>query len=410
MEYKSLKTLFHMHGITTMEAEYELRKHSHSAFLTDIEIYPIQGEVQQRETRYPLFFQITKELVIKLERVLKNSAKIQQLSSSQPEIANKAYIKYLLINELQSTNEAENIKSTKKEIAAALNNTKNTNKRFDGLVNLYLMLKNKEIEINTIGDIRRIFDTLVSNEVKVQDLPDGDMFRNKAIGIYDQSKAKWIHRNEFNEREIVEYLILLLEFIKYDPAPELYKVMASHFIFEYIHPFYDGNGRVGRFILAKLLNNELDSYAALTFSYIVNQKKHKYYKAFENASNAYNKGELTHFIETMLDIVLEGQESVIVALEKNIKMITRLKQALELYDFNKYEYSVLFVLLQDKVFGSRYSRITLKELKNVVGFSRNKINEVVALHRDKLIKLNSNPVVYEIKNEYIDVLLSQELS
>lgn len=410
MDYKSLKTLFHMHGITTMEAEYEFRKHSHSTFLTDIEIYPIQGEVQQREARYPLFFLITKELVIKLERVLKNSAKIQQLSSSQPEIANKVYIKYLLINELQSTNEAENIKSTKKEIAAALNNTKNTNKRFDGLVNLYLLLKNKEIEINTIGDIRWIFDTLVSNEVELQDLSNGDMFRNKAIGIYDQSKAKWIHRNEFNEREIVEYLTLLLEFIKYDPAPELYKMMASHYIFEYIHPFYDGNGRVGRFILAKLLNNELDSYTALTFSYIVNQKKHKYYKAFENASSPYNKGELTHFIEAMLDIVLEGQESVIVALEKNIEMITRLRQALELYDFNKYEYNVLFVLLQDKVFGSRYSRITLKELKNVVGFSRNKINEVVETHQDKLLKLNSNPVVYEIKNEYIDVLLSQELS
>jgi len=167
MDYKSLKTLFHMHGITRMEAEYEQRKRSHGAFLTDIVIHPIQGEVQQREARYPLFFLITKELVIKLERVLKNSAKIQQLSSSQPEIANKAYIKYLLINELQSTNEAENIKSTNKEIAAALNNTKNTNKRFDGLVNLYIMLKNKEIEINTIGDIRRIFDTLVSNEVKV---------------------------------------------------------------------------------------------------------------------------------------------------------------------------------------------------------------------------------------------------
>ncbi|WP_436861067.1 Fic family protein [Staphylococcus caeli] len=410
MDYKSLKTLFHMHGITRMEAEYEQRKRSHGAFFTDIVIHPIQGEVQQREARYPLFFLITKELVIKLERVLKNSAKIQRQSLSQPEIANDAYIKYLLINELQSTNEAENIKSTKNEIAAALNNTKNTNKRFDGLVNLYLMLKNKEIEINTIGDIRRIFDTLVSNEVELQNLPDGDMFRNKAIGIYDQSKAKWIHRNEFNEREIIEYLTLLLAFIKHDPAPELYKMMASHFIFEYIHPFYDGNGRVGRFILAKLLNNELDSYTALTFSYIVNQKKYKYYKAFENASNAYNKGELTHFIEAMLDIVLEGQESVVTALEKNIEMITRLRQALELYDFNKYEYNVLFVLLQDKVFGSSYSRITLKELKNVVGFSRNKINEVVASHRDKLIKLNSNPVVYEIKNEYIDVLLSQELS
>lgn len=66
-----------------------------------------------------------------------------------PKVANEAYIKYLLITELQSTNEIENIKSTKKEIAASLNKTKGENKHFDGLVNQYIMIENDDVEINT---------------------------------------------------------------------------------------------------------------------------------------------------------------------------------------------------------------------------------------------------------------------
>ncbi|WP_436955912.1 hypothetical protein [Staphylococcus sp. AS1337] len=58
---------------------------------------------------------------------------------------------------------------------------------------------------------------------------------------------------------------------------------------------------------------------------------------------------------------------------------------------------MLFILLQDKVFRSEYSRISLKEVKEIVGFSRNKINEIIENHKDKFYKLKSNPVIYEVK-------------
>lgn len=407
MDHKPLKKLFHMYGWDIMQKEYEMRKNNYATFVTDIVINPIQNEIQKRNVKYPLFFVLTKELVLKLETVLNNSAKIQRLSSSLPGIANDAYIKNLLINELQSTNETENIRSTKKEIAASINSHKGNNKRFDGLVNQYLMLRNNEIDFNRISDIRKIFDAMVSDEIKEKDLPDGEMFRKQSIGVYDQSKAKWIHRNEFSEAEIIEYLTLLLEFIKHYNAPEIFKIMASHFMFEYLHPFYDGNGRVGRYILAKLLNDHLDSFTALTFSYVVNNKKSKYYKAFEVASNFYNMGELTNFIEEMLSIVIEGQESIIETFENNIEVITRLGKSLKSKKLDKYEFKILFILLQDKVFGSKYSRISLKELKEIVAFSRNKINEVIDSHQDKFDKLKSNPVIYEIKDEYMEKLLSE---
>ena len=407
MEYKPLKTLFHMYGGQNLETEYQMRLKGFSTYLIDITIHPIQDGEQKKEVSYPLFFVLTKELVSNLESVLTNSEKIKQLSSELPGVANDSYIKHLLINELQSTNETENIRSTKVEIAESINKTKGYNKRFDGLVNQYLMIKNDDTAINSISDIRKIFDSMVSSEIKENDLPDGDLFRRKGIGVFDETKNQWIHRNEYTEPELFENLTLMLEFLKYYKAPHVFKIMASHFIFEYLHPFYDGNGRVGRYILAKLLSNSLDPFTALTFSYTVNNNRSKYYKAFENTSNYYNKGELTIFIKEMLDLLLKGQSNIIENFEKNKNILDKLGISLTDITKDKYEFDILFVLLQDKIFGSKYSRISLKKMKEITEFSRNKINSVVEKYETKLNKIKSNPVIYEIKDNFIEELLSQ---
>ncbi|MGV3096312.1 MULTISPECIES: hypothetical protein [Staphylococcus] len=151
MEYKTLKKLFHMYGWDNVETEYNMRLNSYSSYVTDFVIHPIQDEKQQRDAEYPLFFILNRSLGINLEKVLKNSDRIKQLSSALAKVANEAYIKYLLITELQNTNEIENIKSTKKEIAASLNKTKGENKRFDGLVNQYIMIENDDVEIKGVG-------------------------------------------------------------------------------------------------------------------------------------------------------------------------------------------------------------------------------------------------------------------
>lgn len=407
MEYKPLKKLFHMYGGQNLETEYQMRLKSFSAYLIDITIHPIQDGEQKKEVSYPLFFVLTKELVSNLESVLTNSEKIKQLSSELPGVANDSYIKHLLINELQSTNETENIRSTKVEIAESINKIKGYDKRFDGLVNQYLMIKNDDTAINSISDIRKIFDSMVSSEIKENDLPDGDLFRRKGIGVFDETKNQWIHRNEYTEPELFENLTLMLEFLKYYKAPHVFKIMASHFIFEYLHPFYDGNGRVGRYILAKLLSNSLDPFTALTFSYTVNNNRSKYYKAFENTSNYYNKGELTIFIKEMLDLLLKGQANIIENFEKNKNILDKLGIALTDITKDKYEFDILFVLLQDKIFGSKYSRISLKKMKEITEFSRNKINNVIKKYETKLNKIKSNPVIYEIKDNFIEELLYQ---
>lgn len=408
MNYKTLKSIFHMSGDQIMENEYQLRINHFTTYNTGIEINPIRNQVQIRSTKYPLFFCPSKDLFIKSEKILMNSSKINKLMNSQPSVATSSYLKRLLINELQSTNEKENVKSTKKELAAILNQTNTkSNKRFKGLVDLYaLLLSDEEVKFNEVADFRKVYDLLLSKEIEEDDRPDGLMFRNKGVGVRDLTREKWLHRNEYSEYEIIEFLNKLITFINYYEAPKLLKILASHFMFEYLHPFYDGNGRLGRFIIAKLLNDHLEHVTALTFSYTINRNKNKYDKAFEATSEFFNKGELTSFINVMLDLIIEGQSSAIDQFEENIEMIEKLYEVLKDLNINKHENKVLFVLLQDKVFGSEYTRLSLPELVDYLPFGRKKLDNIIEKHKDKLTKIKERPKVYEIKDEFVNNLMS----
>lgn len=397
-----------MSGDQNLENEYQLRINHFATYVTDIEINPIRNQVQNRNVKYPMFFSPTKDLFIKSEKVLTNSSKINKLMNGQPKVATSSYLKRLLINEMQSTNEKENVRSTKKELAAVLNqsNTKN-NKRFNGLVYQYaLLLSDEEISLNEVSDFRKAFDLLLSKEISDEDQPDGIMFRDKGVGVRDTSKQKWLHRNEYYEYEIIEFLNKMISFIKFFEAPNLLKIVASHYMFEYLHPFYDGNGRLGRYIVAKLLSENLEHVTALTFSYTVNRNKNKYDKAFETTSEFFNKGELTSFINTMLDLIIEGQESAIEQFEENTEMLERLHEGLGNLELKREEKEVLFILLQDKVFGSEYTRMSLKELEKVLPFGRKKLDSIIEKHENKLNKIKQRPTIYEIQDEFVNDLMS----
>lgn len=76
-------------------------------------------------------------------------------------------------------------------------------------------------------------------------------------------------------------------------------------------PFYDGNGRTGRYLLALYLDESLSIPTALSLSRTIAENKHAYYAAFSSVENPLNHGEMTHFVYSMLELIRTAQSSMI---------------------------------------------------------------------------------------------------
>ena len=108
-------------------------------------------------------------------------------------------------------------------------------------------------------------------------------------------------------------------------TPMLIRAVISHFMFESVHPFYDGNGRMGRLLLGIHLSNLLSAPTALRLSRLVAEEKARYYKAFSETEHPLNRGDATHFVATMLELVSETQSELHGDLSQRIEALEHLK-------------------------------------------------------------------------------------
>lgn len=108
----------------------------------------------------------------------------------------------------------------------------------------------------------------------------------------------------------------LIEFLKDDefskPMEKIYKAIAFHFLFAYIHPFDDGNGRTVRILFTYLLKHYgYDMFYYISLSEIINRKKAKaYYQAFLDVERSdigdKNSFDMTYFFYYISDVMIEG--------------------------------------------------------------------------------------------------------
>jgi len=410
IKYYPLSKIFHKDDTEVFKKEYKKRINQFSAYKTGITIKPFKNE-RFFEEKVEVFLVNIPYLAKLNEEIIENSKQITLLQSELPDVSKDDFFTKLLVNEIQSTNEVENVRSTKKEISDVLEGIKhnldeqkdnpNIKKRFLGLVKLYYYLDKKN-DIESIIDIKNIYNELVESEIEQDNILDGNLFRKYSVSV--NNGIKDVHQGVSPESEIIKKLTELIIFLNKKEMPTLYKLMVGHYIFEYIHPFYDGNGRTGRYIVCKGLSQKLDRYSAVTFSYIINRHKDKYYKAFTNTSDPFNKGEATFFVIDMLEMIKEGQEQVLDNLKENLEKLKNIEKNIEKYIETDFERQVFFILAQSAIFQPPQFRIQVNDLADYLNCGRRRIMNAIKNYEDKIDYIKKRPTIITLKDEFMDSL------
>lgn len=142
-------------------------------------------------------------------------------------------------------------------------------------------------------------DLLSAHAVMTRSLLDeSGVFRTRPVGVVD-GEGHILHFGALPQY-VPGLVAELLDWVKASDVHMLIRSCVFHYEFELIHPFADGNGRVGRLWHTLLLSRWNPAFAWLPVESIIHDRQEDYYAAI-NASN--DAGESTVFIEFMLDAI-----------------------------------------------------------------------------------------------------------
>ncbi|MCL2064217.1 MAG: Fic family protein [Candidatus Cloacimonetes bacterium] len=133
-------------------------------------------------------------------------------------------------------------------------------------------------------------------------IKDAGKYRQGGIGVFSGDVP--VHVAPPPSRVPI-LMSLLLEWTKKAELPQIVKSCIFHYEFEFIHPFSDGNGRMGRMWQTLLLYQENQILAWLPVETIIAQKQSEYYQAIRRSTQNNDSGIFTYFmLQAIKDSIL----------------------------------------------------------------------------------------------------------
>lgn len=187
---------------------------------------------------------------------------------------------------------------------------------------------------------------------------ESGILRTGDVGVFD-SNGNVIHvappasmaREQINQ---------LFNWVKNSDVQMLIRSSVFHYEFEFIHPFRDGNGRMGRYWQTALLASWKPIFKYIPIESVIKDNQEEYYKVIKISTS---KGKSDVFIEFMLDVILKAITDIVNDTTEHYNhlsvQINKLMQVLETYPQSAQ-------MLMDKL-----------GLKSRVGFRKNYLNPAI---------------------------------
>ena len=162
-------------------------------------------------------------------------------------------------------------------------------------------------------------------------------YRKQGVGIVKGSKVEHLAPPFEN----VPFLMAdLFDYLKTEEI-ELIKSCVFHYEMEFIHPFIDGNGRMGRLWQTLILTDKYPIFEYLPFETLISADQAKYYKTLSECDKL---GKSTKFIEYMLEVIDNSLNSLLSFNNRNFNRAERLEyfKSLNKIEFTRKDYMDVF--------------------------------------------------------------------
>lgn len=191
-------------------------------------------------------------------------------------------------------------------------------------------------------------------------IKEAGRFRSGNVGVY--AGKQLIHAGT-PANYVPDLMKQLFDWIKRSKLHSLVKSCIFHYEFEFIHPFSDGNGRMGRLWQSLILQKWKDFFAWMPIESLIYEKQEGYYKALNSSNTA---GDSAVFVTFMLELIRDALKNVIESQSNSPDVGINVGT-----NVGTNEEKILILLKQD-------NRLTAQILASTLGITDRQVERIIA--------------------------------